>query len=149
MFADTDLTDLDKWDMIGNHFGVGTIFALLFLLFFVLTSTYVLKASFGKSGFIRDFFGGVKSAAEEFLSRLTQTLDRLETAANESKEYHRQQATTCQTLYHAHLDPDGPCNPAELRAAAVHGLEAIGKIGDKLNADTARDIAAAKEKLIA
>jgi hypothetical protein len=148
MFADTDFTDLDKWDMIGNHFGVGTIFSIMFLLFFVTTTWYTLKASFGKTGILREFFTGIKNAAEEFLTRLTLTLDRLETAANESKEYHREQAAVCKSMYNAHVDPTGPANLDHLKAAAAHGLDALQQIGVKTGANIDSHIAAAKNELI-
>ena len=109
MFAQTDIFSLDKWVMVGKDLGIGTMFALVLLALAACGSFYVLRAGFGQQGFVRDFFVGVKDAAVQFLSRLTQTLDRLESAAAESREYHKQQAATCQAMIEAHTAPTGPC----------------------------------------
>jgi hypothetical protein len=148
MFAQTDIFSLDKWVMVGKDLGVGAMFALVLLALFAFGSFYILRAGFGKQGFVRDFFVGVKDAAIEFLARLTQTLDRLESAAAESRDYHKQQAVTCQAMIKAHTDPSGPSNLADLRAAATHGLDAIESIGRQVGADVARHVEAAKNELV-
>ena len=147
MFAQTDIFSLDKWVMVGKDLGIGTMFALVLLALSACGSFYILRAGFGKQGFVRDFFVGVKDAAIQFLARLTQTLDRLESAAAESRDYHKQQAATCQAMLKAHTDPAGPCNLTDLRAAATHGLDAIESIGQKVGADVGRHVDAAKNKL--
>ena len=108
MFAQTDIFSLDKWVMVGKDLGIGTMFALVLLALCACGSFYVLRASFGKQGFVRDCFAGVKDAAVQFLARLTQTLDRLESAAAESREYHKQQAAACQAMIEAHTAPRDP-----------------------------------------
>ena len=63
MFAQTDIFSLDKWVMVGKDLGIGTMFALVLLALFACGSFYVLRDGFGKQGFVRDFFVGVKDAA--------------------------------------------------------------------------------------
>ena len=147
MFAQTDLFSLDKWVMVGKDLGIGTMFALVLLAISTFGSFYILRASFGKQGFVRDFFVGVKDAATQFLARLTQTLDRLESAAAESRDFHKQQAATCQAMLKSHTDSSGPCNLTDIRAAAAHGLDAIEEIGQQVGADVSKHVEAAKNKL--
>jgi hypothetical protein len=147
MFAQTDLIDLDKWTMVGKDLGVGAMFAMALLAMFAFGTFYVLRSGFGKQGFVRELFTGVKDAAIQFFSRLTQTLDRLEAAAAESREFHRHQATVCQAMIEAHTDPAGACNLAGIRAAASHGLDALDSIGRKVGADVSMHVEAAKNKL--
>ncbi|MCC6125689.1 MAG: hypothetical protein IT426_12050 [Pirellulales bacterium] len=149
MFAQTDIFSLDKWVMVGKDLGIGAMFALVLLALGACGSFYILRAGFGKRGFVREFFDGVKNAAIEFFDRLTQTLDRLEAAAAESRDYHRQQAAVCRTMLDAHTDPAGPCNLAGIRAAAACGLDALESIGEQVGADVAKHVEAAKNKLIA
>ena len=148
MFAQTDIFSLDKWVMVGKDLGIGTMFALVLLALSAFGSFYILGASFGKQGFVRDFFVGVKDAATQFLARMTQTLDRLEAAAAESREFHKQQAATCQAMLKSHTDPAGPCNLTAIRAAAAHGLDAIEEIGQQVGADVAKHVEAAKNRLV-
>jgi hypothetical protein len=148
MFAQTDIFSLDKWVMVGKDLGIGTMFALVLLALFAFGSFYVLREGFGKRGFVRDFFVGVKDAATQFLARLTQTLDRLEAAAAESREFHRQQSATCQAMLKSHTDPAGTCNLTVIRAAAAHGLDAIDEIGQQVGADVSRHVEAAKNILV-
>jgi hypothetical protein len=147
MFAQTDFFDLDKWVMVGKDLGIGAMFALVLLTMFTFGSFYILRASFGKQGFVRDFFIGVKDAAIQFLARLSQTLDRLESASAENREFHRHQSAVCQAMIEAHTDPTGPCNLTGIRAAATHGLDAIESIGQKVGADVAKHVEAAKSRL--
>jgi hypothetical protein len=149
MFAQTDFFSLDKWVMVGKDLGVGTMFALVFLVLAAFGSYYMLRAGFGKQGFVREFFVGVKDAAVQFLARLTLSLDRLESAAAESREYHLRQAATCQAMLEAHTGPGGPCNLTAIRAAATHGLDALESIGEQVGADVAKHVEAAKNNLIA
>jgi hypothetical protein len=149
MYAQTDFFSLDKWVMVGKDLGVGTMFALVLLAMSALGSFYILRASFGKQGFVREFFAGVKDAAIRFLDRLTQSLDRLESAAAESRDCHKQQAAICQAMLVAHTDPAGPCNLIGIRAAATHSLDALESIGQTVGADVAKHVEAAKNKLIA
>jgi hypothetical protein len=148
MFAQTDIFSLDKWVMVGKDLGIGTMFALVLLAIFTFGSFYILRASFGRQGFVRDFFVGVKDAAVQFLTRLTQTLDRLESAAAESRDFHERQSAVCQSMLRAHTDPAGSCNLTGIRAAATHGLDAIESIGQKVGADVAKHVEAAKSKLV-
>jgi hypothetical protein len=148
MFAQTDMFSLDKWVMVGKDLGLGAMFALVLLSLFTFGSSYMLRASFGKQGFVRDFFVGVKEAATQFLARMTQTLDRLEAAAAESREFHKQQAATCQAMLKSHTDPSGPCNLTDIRAAAAHGLDAIEEIGQQVGADVAKHVGTAKNILV-
>jgi hypothetical protein len=148
MFAQTDIFSLDKWVMVGKDLGVGAMFALVLLALFTFGSCYTFRAGFGKQGFVRDFFVSVKEAATQFLARLTQTLDRLETAAAESRDFHRQQAATCQAMLKAHTDPSGACNLAGIRGAAAHGLDAIDEIGLQVGADVSKRVEAAKSSLL-
>jgi hypothetical protein len=149
MFAQTNIFSLDKWVMVGKDLGLGAMFALVLLALFTFASFYVLREGFGKRGFVRDFFVGVKEAVTQFLARLTQTLDRLETAAAESREFHKQQAATCQVMLKSHTDPTGPCNLTGIRAAAAHGLDALDEIGQQVGADVSKHVEAAKNKLTA
>ena len=148
MFAQTDIFSLDKWVMVGKDLGIGTMFALVLLALFAFGSFYVVREGFGKQGFVRDFFVGVKDAATQFLARMTQTLDRLEAAAAESREFHKQQAATCQAMLKSHTDPAGPCNLTDIRAAAAHGLDAIEEIGQQVGADVTKHVEAAKNRLV-
>jgi hypothetical protein len=148
MFAQTDIFSLDKWVMVGKDLGVGAMFALVLLALFTCGSCYTFRASFGKQGFVRDFFVSVKEAATQFLARLTQTLDRLEAAAAESRDYHNQQAATCRAMLKAHTDPAGACNLTGIRAAAAHGLDALDEIGQQVGADLSKHVEAAKNVLV-
>jgi hypothetical protein len=143
-----DFTNLDKWIAVGKELGIGSMFALVLLAMFAGGSVCVFRASFGRRGFVREFFVDTKEAAMNFLARLTQTLDRLEAAAGESRQCHREQAATCAAMLRAHTDPSGPCNLSGIRAAASHGLDAIGEIGQCVGVDVAKHVEAAKNRLI-
>ena len=69
-------------------------------------------------------------------------------AAAESREFHKQQAATCQAMLKSHTDPAGPCNLTAIRAAAAHGLDAIEEIGQQVGADVTKHVEAAKNRLV-
>jgi hypothetical protein len=143
--------DPNNWIEFGKNFGVGSIFAFFMLGFAIWCIRYVLRACFSndekKPGFLRTFFYDIKDAAVTFLKNMDARLDRQEAAATGTAAVIAASSESVKTMMHAHLDPDGTCNPGRLENAAKHGLDAIDEIGKRIGADVSQHIQAAKNKL--
>ena len=142
-----NLFDPSKWMEFGKELGAGTLFGFFILVFVATCSVYVLKALFGRRGFLREFFVGVKVTVRAFFRRLDERLDRLEAASRDSTGLEGKHFTMAEELQKEHLVRGGAANVDDIREAAICGLDGLKAMAEAKPQEASTHFETAKTKL--